>query len=210
MKLLAEMKDLNLNGFIAPGHVSTIIGLRPYEMFPERYGMPTIVAGFEPLDVLFTVYMILKQLKQRKPALQNEYTRVVRHEGNIKAQQILHSVFEIENGKWRGLGTIASSKHKLKEEHSVYDAHSRYEVRTEDSVDIQPGCKCHLVIIGRIRPTECSLFMKGCTPERPVGACMVSSEGTCRIWAKPGKTDTKTLSCGKALWIKMKPFGRGS
>lgn len=191
MQLLAEMKDLNLNGFIAPGHVSTIIGLRPYEMFPERYGMPTVVAGFEPLDVLFAVYMILKQLKQRKPALQNEYTRVVRHEGNIKAQQILHSVFEIENGKWRGLGTITSSKHKLKKEHSVYDAHSRYEVRTEDSVDIQPGCKCHLVIIGRIRPTECSLFMKGCTPERPVGACMVSSEGTCRIWAKPGKTDTK-------------------
>lgn len=184
MKLLAEMKDLNLNGFIAPGHVSTIIGLKPYEAFPKRYGIPTVVAGFEPLDLLFGVYMILKQLSRDKPALENEYTRAVHEEGNIKAQELLQEVFEIADGRWRGLGTIAQSKLKLREEYSVYDAHLKYDVKIEQSVDTQPGCRCHLVVIGKIRPTECSLFMKKCTPQKPIGACMVSSEGTCRIWTK--------------------------
>lgn len=184
MKLLVEMKDLNLNGFIAPGHVSTIIGLAPYEMFPKHYGIPTVVAGFEPLDLLFAVYMILKQLKQKKPTLQNEYARVVRYEGNTKAKQILEEAFDVVEGRWRGLGTIASSKLRIKEEYALHDVETKHELRIEDSTDLQPGCKCHLVIVGKIRPPECSLFMKSCTPQKPVGACMVSNEGTCRIWAK--------------------------
>jgi len=184
MKLLAAMEDLSLNGFIAPGHVSTIIGLKPYDAFPKTYGMPTVVAGFEPIDVLFGVYMILKQLREGKPRLENEYVRAVRWEGNTKAQELMKKVFDVVDGGWRGLGTIPSSKFMLNEENAAYDAHLKYGVKVEHGVDIQHGCRCHLVIIGRIKPTECPLFMKACTPQKPVGACMVSIEGTCRIWAR--------------------------
>jgi hydrogenase expression/formation protein HypD len=103
MKLLVEMKELSPNGFIAPGHVSTIIGVKPYEVFPELYGMPTVVAGFEPLDVLLSVYMILKQLSEGKPRLDNEYVRAVRSEGNAKAQTLMRKVLEAMDGNWRGL-----------------------------------------------------------------------------------------------------------
>ncbi|MCW4020806.1 MAG: hydrogenase formation protein HypD, partial [Candidatus Bathyarchaeota archaeon] len=184
MKVLVEMKDLNLNGFIAPGHVSTIIGLKPYEVFPEKYGMPTVVAGFEPLDVLFGVYMVLKQLADGRPRLENEYTRAVRWEGNVKAQGLMHKVFDETDGNWRGLGAIPDSKFVLHKKYSEFDAHQKHNVEIKRGVDLQPGCRCHLVIVGRIKPTECPLFMKACTPRKPVGACMVSSEGTCRIWAK--------------------------
>jgi hydrogenase expression/formation protein HypD len=189
MKLLVEMKDLNLNGFIAPGHVSTIIGLEPYEIFPKDYGMPTVVAGFEPLDLLFAIYMVLKQLAQSKPALENEYIRAVHYKGNTKALDLIRKTFETADGKWRGLGSIASSKLKLRAEYEPYDADLKYGVKVEEGVDIQPGCRCHLVVIGKIRPSECPLFLKKCTPQRPVGACMVSSEGTCSIWAKTINTE---------------------
>lgn len=183
MKLLVEMKELSLNGFIAPGHVSTIIGLKPYEIFPKKYRMPVVVAGFEPLDVLMGIYMILKQLSRDKPSLENEYARAVRPEGNPRAQRIMAEAFEVVDGRWRGLGSIGSSKFKLREEHKTYDAHLRHGIRVECGVDTKSGCRCHLVVIGRIKPTECPMFMKECTPQRPVGACMVSTEGTCRIWA---------------------------
>lgn len=184
MKLLVEQKELSLDGFIAPGHVSTIIGIKPYEIFPSRYGMPTVIAGFEPLDVLFGIYMILKQIYESKPHLENEYLRAVQPEGNIKAKRMMTKVFEVIDGNWRGLGSIPSSTLRLKSEYQEFDARSKHDVRVEEGVDIQPGCKCHLVIIGKIRPTECPLFMKTCTPQAPTGPCMVSSEGTCRIWAK--------------------------
>lgn len=184
MQLLAEMEDLSLNGFIAPGHVSTIIGLEPYKAFPSRYSMPTVVAGFEPIDVLFGVYMILKQLEEGKARLENEYTRAVHWEGNTKAQELMQKVFNLEDGNWRGLGNIPASTCTLAEEYMAYDAHSKHNVKVESGVDIQHGCRCHQIIIGKIKPTECPLFMKACTPQKPVGACMVSIEGTCRIWAK--------------------------
>jgi len=184
MELLANMEDLNLNGFIAPGHVSTIIGLRPYEVFPRKYGMPTVVAGFEPLDVLFAVYMIIRQLSENKPRLENEYTRAVRWEGNAKAQRLIQEVFDVKDGKWRGLGTIPSSKLTLKKQYAAYNAELKYNVKVEEGIDLQPGCRCHLVVIGKIKPSECPLFMNACTPQNPVGACMVSMEGTCRVWAK--------------------------
>jgi hydrogenase expression/formation protein HypD len=184
MKLLVEMKDLSLNGFIAPGHVSTIIGLKPYEVFPKQHQMPTVVAGFEPMDVLMGIYMILKQLKENKPRLENEYTRAVRYEGNAKAQRLMRDVFQVSDGNWRGLGTIPSSKFVFKNEHSAHDAILKYELKTRMGVDTPPGCRCPQVVIGKIKPTQCPLFMKQCTPQEPVGACMVSSEGTCRIWTK--------------------------
>jgi hydrogenase expression/formation protein HypD len=184
MKLLVEMKDLSLDGFIAPGHVSTIIGLKPYEIFPEKYRMPVVVAGFEPLDVLMGIYMILKQLNKNEPSLENEYARAVHPEGNLKAQKMMAEAFGTMDGRWRGLGSISSSKFSLKEEHKAYDAHLKHGVKIEDGVDLKHGCRCNLVVIGRIKPKECPMFMKNCTPQNPIGACMVSSEGTCRIWAK--------------------------
>jgi hydrogenase expression/formation protein HypD len=183
MRLLVEMEDLNLNGFVAPGHVSTIIGLKPYEIFPKQYRIPVVVAGFEPLDLLFAAYMILKQLNKREPALENEYTRVVHPGGNVRAQEYMRETFEIVDGRWRGLGSIPSSKLRLRDLYAGYDAHSKYDVNIEEGVDLQRGCRCHLVVIGRILPTECPLYLKKCTPQKPVGACMVSTEGTCRIWA---------------------------
>lgn len=184
MKLLAEMKELSLNGFIAPGHVSTIIGLRPYEIFPRDYGIPTVVAGFEPLDLLFAVYMVLRQIKNGRSTLENEYLRAVKWEGNTKAQQLMQTAYQTIDGKWRGIGTIPSSKLKLDKKYEIYDAHIKYGIQIEDGVDLQRGCKCHLIIVGKIKPTKCPLFLKACTPQKPVGACMVSTEGTCRIWAR--------------------------
>jgi len=184
MELLLGIGDLHIDGFIAPGHVSTIIGLKPYEVFPKAYRMPTVVAGFEPLDVLFAVYMILKQLKDGEARLENEYTRAVRWEGNLKAQELMHQAFEVVDGEWRGLGKLPASAFRLKKEYAAYDAREKFRVKVEHSRDLPPGCQCHLVMIGKIKPTECPLYMKTCTPQRPVGACMVSMEGTCRIWAK--------------------------
>lgn len=183
MRLLVKLKDLSLNGFIAPGHVSTIIGLRPYEVFPKQYAMPVVVAGFEPLDLMFGIYMIVRQLHDGKPKLENEYNRAVNWEGNVKAQKLMNKVFSTVDGTWRGLGIIPESKFVLKADYADYDAHSKYGMKIEKGIDIQHGCRCHLVIIGKIRPAECPLFMKTCTPQKPIGACMVSVEGTCRIWA---------------------------
>lgn len=184
MELLVKMQDLSIAGFIAPGHVSAIIGLKPYRIFPEIYKMPTVVAGFEPLDVLFGIYMIVKQIKEAKPRLENEYVRAVTDDGNIKAQKAMHKAFENEDGNWRGLGKIPSSKLVIRREYEACDALLRHNVKIENGIDIRSGCHCHLIVIGKIKPEECPLFMKACTPQKPLGACMVSSEGTCRVWAR--------------------------
>ncbi|MEM2913783.1 MAG: hydrogenase formation protein HypD [Candidatus Bathyarchaeia archaeon] len=184
MELLLGMGDLQIDGFIAPGHVSTIIGMKPYEIFPKAYRMPTVIAGFEPLDVLFALFLLLKQIEKKEAKLENEYTRAVKWEGNVKAQKVIEEVFEITDGEWRGLGKIPSSALKLKNEFSHLDARSRYDMKVSPSRDLLPGCSCHLIITGKIKPNECPLFMKACTPQSPKGPCMVSVEGTCAIWAK--------------------------
>jgi len=184
MELLLGVGDLHIDGFIAPGHVSTIIGMKPYQIFPEAYHMPTVVAGFEPLDVLFALFMLLRQIREGDAKLENGYKRSVSWEGNVKAQQAIKRVFKVVSGRWRGLGRIPSSTLALREEFTSYDARKKYDVNIEHSRDLSPGCLCHLVMIGKIDPPECSLFMKACTPTAPRGACMVSMEGTCRIWGQ--------------------------
>ncbi len=184
MELLLGVGDLQIDGFIAPGHVSTIIGIKPYEIFPKAYRMPTVVAGFEPLDVLFAVYMLLKQIRDGEARLENEYTRSVTWEGNTKGQKLIERVFNVVGGYWRGLGKLPLSALVLKEEFQPFDARKKYSIKVERSRDLLPGCLCHLVMIGKIKPPECPLFMKACSPQTPKGPCMVSSEGTCGIWAK--------------------------
>jgi hydrogenase expression/formation protein HypD len=184
MELLLGIGDLQIDGFIAAGHVSTIIGMTPYEVFPSAYGMPTVAAGFEPLDVLFAIDMLLQQVKEGVARLENEYKRVVSWEGNVKAQQMVAKVFDVVEGQWRGLGKLPKSALALKKEFEAYDARKKYDLHIEDSRDILKGCLCHLVMVGKIKPPECPSYMTSCVPESPKGACMVSNEGTCRIWAK--------------------------
>ncbi len=184
MELLLGVGDLNIEGFIAPGHVSVIIGLKPYELFPRVYRMPTIVAGFEPVDVLMSIYMLLRQVKQRDARLENEYGRIVKPEGNPKALAAIAKTFEVTAGNWRGIGRLPDSSLKLRKDFAEYDARLKFGVKVEQGRDILLGCECHLVIIGKIKPDKCPMFMKACTPQKPVGACMVSNEGTCRVWAR--------------------------
>jgi len=189
MELLLGVGDLHIDGFIAPGHVSTIIGMKPYEIFPKAYHMPTVIAGFEPLDVLFAISMLLEQVKDGEARLENEYKRSVTWEGNTKAQQLIEQVFNVVDGQWRGIGKLPLSALALREEFAAYDARKKYNIKIQRSRDLLPGCLCHLVMIGKIKPPECSLYMKTCTPQAPKGACMVSMEGTCRIWAKHKVTE---------------------
>jgi len=184
MELLLGVGDLEIDGFIAPGHVSAIIGLKPYELFPRVYRMPTVVAGFEPIDVLMAVYMIVKQKSEGAAKLENEYPRVVKPEGNPKALALMEEAFTITGGNWRGIGRLPDSALQLRGSLASLDARLKHNVHVEQGKDILLGCECHLVIIGKIKPNQCPMFLKACTPEKPVGACMVSSEGTCRVWAK--------------------------
>jgi hydrogenase expression/formation protein HypD len=184
MELLLGIGDLHIDGFIAAGHVATITGMKPYEIFPQAYRMPTVAAGFEPLDVLFTVDMLLQQVRDGVAKLENEYSRVVTWEGNTKAQKLVKQAFDITDGNWRGLGRLPNSALTLKKEFEAYDARKKYDINIEESRDILKGCLCHLVMIGKIKPSECPSYMTSCVPESPKGACMVSNEGTCRIWAK--------------------------
>jgi hydrogenase expression/formation protein HypD len=184
MELLLGVGDLHIDGFIAPGHVSTIIGVKPYEIFPKAYHMPTIVAGFEPLDVLFAISILLQQIRDGEAKMENEYRRAVTWEGNVKAQKLMEQVFDVTAGHWRGIGRVPASSLALKEEFIQYDARKKYDLKIEGARDLLPGCLCHLVMIGKIKPSECTLYMKQCTPQAPRGACMVSMEGTCRIWAQ--------------------------
>ena len=184
MELLLGIEGLQIGGFIAPGHVSAIIGLKPYEVFPKVHHMPTVVAGFEPIDVLMSIYMIVKQISEGTALLENEYPRVVKPEGNPKALRIMQEAFTVTDGSWRGIGKLENSALQLRKSLADYDARLKFNVHVEEGKDIITGCQCHLVIIGKIKPSQCPIFMKACTPEKPVGACMVSSEGTCRVWAK--------------------------
>ncbi len=183
MKLLLGIDDIQIDGFICPGHVATIIGADAFRLFPETYKMPAVVAGFEPIDVLIAILMLLKQMKYGA-RLDNEYVRSVTEEGNVKAQALLQEVFEVVDGCWRGIGSISSSAYQLKDEFFDYDARLKYDIETGPTKDIAPGCSCHLVILGKMNPPSCPMFLKSCKPEHPLGPCMVSHEGTCNIWSR--------------------------
>jgi hydrogenase expression/formation protein HypD len=184
MELLLGVEGLQIDGFIAPGHVSAIIGLKPYELFTKVYRMPTVVAGFEPNDVLMSIYMILKQFSTSEAELENEYSRVVKPEGNKKALEAMRKAFDVVAGNWRGIGKLDNSALQLKASLAQFDARKKYGLKETQGKDIHTGCQCHQVIVGKIKPDQCPMFLAACTPAKPIGACMVSSEGTCRVWAK--------------------------
>lgn len=188
MEFLMGVGDIKIDGFLSPGHVAVIIGVEPFRLFAEAYEMPTVVAGFEPVDVLIAVLMILRQIRNRKAECENEYTRCVTENGNVKAKRVMGEVFKITNTHWRGVGRVPDSGYALSKKYAGYDARKKFDVSLEkEPIDILPGCSCHLVMIGKIYPDGCALFGKKCTPKEPYGPCMVSSEGTCRAWYKYGR-----------------------
>ena len=183
MELLLEDKKTSLDGFLCPGHVSAIIGTSPYQKIVDRYQKGCVVSGFEPLDIILSTYWLLLQKQEETPRVEIEYSRVVHAEGNPKALTILYQVFEVADASWRGFGIIPQSGLVLKEEFSRYDAIKKFDLPTPE-VSEPKGCRCGQVLKGLINPNECPLFARQCTPADPVGACMVSSEGTCAAYYK--------------------------
>jgi len=187
LRALLESPDLRLDGFIGPGHVSTVVGARPFEFIPKDYGKPVVISGFEPLDVLQSVYMVLCQLAQGRCEVENQYTRVVPYDGNPRALQALSEVFELRpHFEWRGLGFISQSGLRLSSAYGAFDAELRYTVPGIRVADPK-ACQCGEVLKGVIKPWECKVFGTACTPERPIGTCMVSSEGACAAYYNYGR-----------------------
>ncbi len=181
LNFLIESGEVNLNALIEPGHVSTIIGTKPYDIFSEKYGIPQVVTGFNPMDVLIAVYLILKQINEGKAIVQNEYKRAVRDEGNLKAQKLLEEVFYITTKEWRGFPPIPDSVMEIKEEFAHVNAREKFDIEIAEIPEVISGCICGAILRGVARPEDCKLFKKECNPTNPVGACMVSKEGTCNI-----------------------------
>ena len=185
LRLLAEDRDLNVDGFILPGHVSTIIGVNPYLFLAEGYGIPSVICGFEPLDILQGICMILYQLKERRAAVEVQYKRVVKNDGNPGAMALLNKVFIETDSEWRGLGVIANSGYAMGEEYKELDAKEVFSLKERPSVENE-GCICGEILKGRKIPNQCPHFGENCTPYSPLGPCMVSSEGTCAAYYKYG------------------------
>jgi hydrogenase expression/formation protein HypD len=187
IKAILESPDLRLDGFLGPGHVSTVVGQRPYRFVPTQYGKPLVTAGFEPLDILQAISMLLTQVREGRCEVENQYSRVVRDEGNPRALAILAEVFELRpHFEWRGLGFISQSALKLRSRFEQFDAELRYRVPNVRVADPK-ACQCGEVLKGVIKPWECKVFGTACTPETPIGTCMVSSEGACAAYYNFGR-----------------------
>ncbi|MHC4461897.1 MAG: hydrogenase formation protein HypD [Planctomycetota bacterium] len=186
MRALLSGKNHNIDAFLCPGHVSVIIGYRAFAEVVEHFSRPCVVAGFEPLQIIEGLGEICQQLSSGKAELKSVYTAVVTEQGNTTAQKIINECFEPVDGYWRGLGKIEKSTLKIKDKYSRFDALKRFNI-TETPGEDTSGCRCGEVLCGLIEPPECGLFGKSCTPQAPVGPCMVSSEGACAAWFKYGQ-----------------------
>lgn len=181
MRALLDSDEVHIDGFICPGHVSTIIGSQPYEFIPREYGIPCVIAGFEPLDILQAIDMLLEQISAEEPRVDIQYRRAVRKEGNPIALKYLSTVFDVTDARWRGIGIIPKSGLKLGQRYERVDADCAFKIVTRPPKEAA-GCCCGDILRGVSTPHECGLFAKACTPEHPVGPCMVSTEGTCSVW----------------------------
>jgi hydrogenase expression/formation protein HypD len=187
MEALLENPDLQLDGFVGPGHVSMVIGTEPYEIIAKKYHKPLVVAGFEPLDVLQALWMVLQQLAEGRCEIENQYTRLVQNSGNAIALQAMNQVFEVrEQFEWRGLGDIPQSGLKMRTEYADFDAEVKFPVSYQSVAD-HKACQCGEILKGVLKPWQCKVFGTACTPENPIGACMVSSEGACAAYYKYGR-----------------------
>lgn len=177
--ILAAPQGVQLDGFVGPAHVSTVIGSAPYEPFARDYRKPVVIAGFEPLDVMRAIQMLIRQINDGRAEVENEFTRAVTPDGNRKAQALVAEVFELRDDfEWRGLGTVPASALKLRAEFAAFDAEARFAIPYA-AVPDHKACECAAILRGEKRPEECRIFGTACTPDNPVGSCMVSSEGAC-------------------------------
>jgi hydrogenase expression/formation protein HypD len=187
LRALLDSPDLRLDGFIGPGHVSTVVGARPFEFISATYRKPVVIAGFEPLDILQAIQMILVQLREGRCEVENQYRRVVPYDGNQRALEVMAEVFALRpHFEWRGLGFISHSGLRLTDAYADFDAELRFTVPGIRVADPK-ACQCGEVLKGVIKPWECKVFGTACTPERPIGTCMVSSEGACAAYYNFGR-----------------------
>jgi hydrogenase expression/formation protein HypD len=184
LRAILESGEVRLRGFLYPGHVSAIIGLRPYDFVAEEFGLPGAVAGFEPADILLAVSSVLDQIIRKKPAVANEYGRVVRPEGNPRALALMQEILELKDAHWRGLGLIPRSGLKIRDRFSAWDAATKHGLKLNPESGEPPGCRCGEVLRGVLTPPQCGLFGRKCRPESPLGPCMVSLEGACLVYYK--------------------------
>jgi hydrogenase expression/formation protein HypD len=194
IKAILDSPDLRLDGFIGPGHVSTVIGCRPYEFIAHQYGKPVVVAGFEPLDILQSIYMLMVQLSQGRSEVENQYSRVVPWDGNLAALKVIGQTMELRPYfEWRGLGFISHSALKVNQEYAAMDAELLFQVPGVRVADPK-ACQCGEVLKGVLKPWECKVFGTACTPETPIGTCMVSPEGACAAYYNFGRMNRNRVA----------------
>jgi hydrogenase expression/formation protein HypD len=203
MEIVAEMPGTRVEGFLAAGHAATITGWGIFEPFVARHRLPVVIAGFEPLDVLAGILRLVELVAEGRPRVENCYPRCVSKAGNARAQELLWKVFRPTGGRWRGIAHVPSGNLRLTDAYAHVDARRRFRIDVESLWREAPPalvqhCVCGDIMAGIASPTDCTLFGRACTPDAPVGACMVSSEGTCRIWHQYGG-HPNLRSIGKAI-----------
>ncbi|WP_414517610.1 hydrogenase formation protein HypD [Nostoc sp. PCC 9305] len=190
LKALLDNPDLQLDGFVGPGHVSMVIGSDPYQFISQQYNKPIVVSGFEPLDILQSIWMLLQQLVENRCEVENQYNRIVQKSGNTVALEAINKVFAIRDSfDWRGLGDIPYSGLQIQPEYAQFDAELKFTIPNLKVAD-HKACKCGAILKGVLKPWECKVFGTACTPETPIGTCMVSSEGACAAYYKYGRLST--------------------
>lgn len=192
LRALIQSENFDVQGFLCPGHVATIIGESGFRFLADEYAMPSVISGFEAEDILASVYRLMRQIKEKRPMTENTYSRAVSVGGNTAAMSMIRACFELRDDLWRGLGFIPMSGYGIKREFADFDAEARFGINYPES-EASGACRCGDIICGRMQPAECPLFSKACTPENPVGPCMVSSEGACAAAYKYG---------GQYIWKK--------
>ena len=187
LEALLANPDLQLDGFVGPGHVSMVIGTEPYQFIPQTYHKPIVISGFEPLDIFQSIWMLLKQIKENRCEVENQYNRLVEKGGNQNAIQAINQVFTVRDKfEWRGLGEIPNSGLKIRPEYAQFDAEAKFTIPNLKVPD-HKACECGEILKGVLKPWECKVFGTACTPETPIGTCMVSSEGACAAYYKYGR-----------------------
>ena len=185
IRTLLDSGEIKLNGLICPGHVSAITGSAPWEFIAREYGIPCVISGFEPADILQTIALLVTQIENGESRVEIAYKRGVRPEGNLQALKFMDQVFEPAEAEWRGIGSVPDSGLKIKQTYREFDAENAFEIKVEKTRELQ-GCLCGEILRGVKTPADCSLFGKNCTPQNPIGPCMVSAEGTCAAYYQYG------------------------
>ncbi|MFC6689284.1 hydrogenase formation protein HypD [Jhaorihella thermophila] len=184
---IRQMEAVEIDGFLGPAHVSVVIGSQPYDYFAEEFAKPVVIAGFEPIDVMQSILMLVRQINEGRAEVENQYTRAVTHTGNAAAKALVAEVFELRRSfEWRGLGRVPYSALRLRDRFAAFDAERRFEMAPGRAVE-NKACDCPKILRGAAVPTDCKLFGKQCTPQTPLGSCMVSDEGACAAYYKYGR-----------------------